>query len=230
MQNNCLRQEGNSRHSDNNIRYVGFSQIESNPKMKTIQSRLFLLLGIIAILHMVSCNNHSYTPKPAAYLRLDMPEKSYSDCDTSILPFSFRYADEALILLKKNTPGMKWVDLAYPSYNGVIYLSYIPLRGPQDLKGQIDTSYELLKPHFSYSSGVDEQNYVDLDNHIYATTYHLKGQNVASTYQFWATDSVHHFLRGALYLNTTPNNDSLAPILDYLQEDIDSLIVSLRWR
>ena len=63
-----------------------------------------------------------------------------------------------------------------------------------------------------------------------STTYHLKGQNVASTYQFWATDSTRHFLRGSLYIDCTPNNDSLAPVLTYIQEDINHLIESIRWR
>ena len=65
---------------------------------------------------------------------------------------------------------------------------------------------------------------------VYGTTYRLRGSRVASTYQFWVTDSVNHFLRGALYLNKVPNNDSLAPVLEYIQADMDHLIETLRWR
>ena len=53
---------------------------------------------------------------------------------------------------------------------------------------------------------------------------------MASTCQFWLTDSSRHFLRGALYLNHTPNNDSLAPVIDYIQTDIEHLVETLRWR
>ena len=94
----------------------------------------------------------------------------------------------------------------------------------------MDTSYRFVEDNFHYSSGVDENTFVDRKHRLYGTTYHLKGQNVASTYQFWLTDSTSHFLRGALYIDVTPNNDSLAPVLTYLQEDIDHLIESVRWR
>ena len=63
-----------------------------------------------------------------------------------------------------------------------------------------------------------------------ATTYQLKGSKVASTYQFWVSDTTSHFLRGALFLDRTPNNDSLAPVLDYLQHDLRHLVESIRWR
>ena len=65
---------------------------------------------------------------------------------------------------------------------------------------------------------------------MHSTVWRLRGRNVASTYQFFATDSLHHFLRGALYINRTPNNDSLAPVLEYIQADLDHLIETLRWR
>ena len=94
----------------------------------------------------------------------------------------------------------------------------------------MDTSYKFLETHFNYSSGIDEQQFVDPTHRIYGTTYRLKGQNVASTYQFWVTDSTRHFLRGSLYIDCTPNNDSLAPVLTYIQEDMNHLIESIRWR
>lgn len=191
---------------------------------------LFLTFALVALLSTACHHQVDYTPKPAAYLRFDFPKKHYQSYDTVALPFSFERASEANITLKKNTPNEKWVDILYPNYRGVVFLSYKSMRGPQDLQGQIDTSYELLKMHFDYSSGVDEEKFVDPAHHIYATTYQLKGTNVASSYQFWATDSNSHFLRGSLYLDCTPNNDSLAPVLDYLQKDLNHLLETLRWR
>ena len=44
------------------------------------------------------------------------------------------------------------------------------------------------------------------------------------------TDSTKHFLRGALYFNETPNADSIAPISKYVEEDVQRLIESLRWK
>jgi hypothetical protein len=44
------------------------------------------------------------------------------------------------------------------------------------------------------------------------------------------TDSTNHFLRGALYFNFSPNNDSLRPVIEHLEADIQQLIESLEWK
>lgn len=196
------------------------------------QTKLIFLASAICIGITITtgCGADAPTPKPTAYLRIDMPEKSYAPFDTALLPFSFEKAADAEVLWKKDTRTEKWIDLSYPQYRGVIYLTYKALESPDSLRAQIDTSYHFLSQHFKFSTGVDEQQFVHPQSHIYATTYHLKGTNVASTYQFWATDSVRHFLRGALYLDYTPNNDSLAPIIEYLQDDINHLLETLTWK
>lgn len=191
----------------------------------------WLLGGCMMVLMLVACGGgNDYTPKPAAYLRIALPEKNYVQYDTTGLPFSFEYAKDAQIVWKKNTARDKWIDINYPSLNGVIFLSYKNINGANDMKGQIDTSYQLLKLHFDYASGMDENQFYAPGRHVSATTYSIKGQNVASTYQFWATDSVSHFLRGSLYLNCKPNNDSLAPLIDYLQQDVNHLLETLEWK
>ncbi len=192
---------------------------------------LCLVALLLCTVLLPSCRRgHDYTPKPKAYLRFDFPEKSYTLCDTVALPFSFERATESRLLLKKNSPKEKYIDILYPAYHGVVFLTYKPLRGVQDLAGQVDTSYLLLKMHFDYSNGVEEQRFVNPAGRVYGTTYRIKGSNVASTYQFWLTDSTQHFLRGSLYLDQTPNNDSLAPVLTYLQQDLEHFIETLFWK
>lgn len=211
------------------------------------------LLAVAALL-LAGCGGGDYTPKPQAYLRIDMPEHEYflldtmrtnpgdtivwPGGDTSIVltgytktfPFIFE-ANKCIEWTEKDAPkGERWVDLMYPQWDGVVYLTYKRLRNAADLRGQIDTSSRMLEKHYQLASGVEEQFYEDAENRVYGTVYHLKGNKVATTCQFWATDSVHHYLRGALFLNRTPNNDSLAPVLNYIQEDIEHLMETLRWR
>lgn len=214
--------------------------------------RLLLMVAATACL-LCACHHNDYTPKPYAYLRIDMPEHNYwlvdSLCthpgdtlidgtDTMIaitsfcktFPFTFE-ADNCAQLKEKDAPkGERWIDLMYPQWDGVIFLTYKQLHGPDDMRGQIDTSTRLLEQHYQFTSGIEEQRYEDNEHQVYGTVYYLKGAKVASTCQFWLTDSVHHFLRGALYLNTTPNNDSLAPVIEYMQTDIEHLVETLRWR
>lgn len=178
-----------------------------------------------------SCGNRNdETPKPQAYLRIDLPPHAYTLCDTSALPFTFEHSSLAQIDWKKAKRGEQWFTVAYPNYKGYVFLTYKHIAGAKELRAQVDTSYQFVESHFSFSSGVDENKFVDRPHSLYGTTYHLKGQNVASTYSFWLTDSTSHFLRGAMYIDCTPNNDSLSPVLTYIQEDVNHLIESVRWR
>ena len=187
-----------------------------------------ILLGIIVLTTLAACGGGDYSPKPQAYLRIDMPQHTYSPADS--LPFSFEKNILSQVNLKKNLANEVWVDLTYPQWDGVVFLTYKRLSGPKDLRGQTDTSTRLMESHYQFASGIDEQLFESDDHTVHAVRWHIKGKNVASTYQFYATDSLHHFLRGALYINRTPNNDSLAPVLEYLHADIDHLIETLRWR
>lgn len=192
--------------------------------------RLFTISVIFLALLLVGCGRKDYTPKPTTYLRIDLPEKHYTRYDTIALPFTFEQNNNCEVVWKRNNRYEKWIDLYYPRLRGVIFLSYKSIHGIDDLRAQIDTSYKFLSMHFDHSSGVDERNYVNNNDNVYATTSRLSGNHVASTYQFWVTDSCRHFLRGSLYLDYTPNNDSLAPLIDYLQADIDNLIETLQWK
>ena len=57
----------------------------------------------------------------------------------------------------------------------------------------------------------------------------LQGE-VPSQFQFFSTDSVHHFIRGALYFNTATKNDSLAPSIEFVKMDIIHMLNTLEWR
>lgn len=218
-----------------------------------MKTNKILTIMFLASLLFASCGGGDYSPKPQAYLRIDMPEHDYllvdSLCihpgdtltdgtDTMIaitgscktFPFTFE-ANTRVELREKDAPkGEEWVDLLYPEWDGVVFLTYKRLSGPDDLRGQTDTSSRLLEKHYQFTSGIDEKLFEDTIRHVYATTWHLRGRNVASTYQFMATDRERHFLRGALFINRAPNNDSLAPVLEYIQADLDHLIETLRWR
>ena len=53
---------------------------------------------------------------------------------------------------------------------------------------------------------------------------------VATSFQFYTTDSTKHFLRGAVYVKTATANDSLAPIIKFLKQDAIHLIQTLEWK
>jgi gliding motility-associated lipoprotein GldD len=80
------------------------------------------------------------------------------------------------------------------------------------------------------ASGIKQIVIKDNARKVYGLVYEINGLGTASPYQFYLTDSTRHFLRGALYFDVIPNNDSLAPVITYVKTDIQHLIETLRWK
>ena len=79
------------------------------------------------------------------------------------------------------------------------------------------------------TSSIEEGSWFSSLASFKADYFSLKG-NTATANQFFVTDSVKHFLRGALYFNATPNEDSLRPEPDQADEamvrgDIDQRVL-----
>ncbi len=74
-----------------------------------------------------------------------------------------------------------------------------------------------------------EDSVMHTPNNITGIFFSLTG-SVATSKQFFLTDTTRHFLRGALYFNATPNEDSLRPVNDFLQQDMKHIINTLQWR
>lgn len=196
-----------------------------------MNKKFFLpFLAFCASLALYSCGGNDYVPKPKAYIRMDMPQKEYVVYDTSALPFTFERPQEALVIWKQDDSRTKYFDILYPQYKGIINLTYKHFRSLDDLNSLVDTASRMLALHHSQSTGEKEINLSDPEGRVYATIVKVGGKNAGSTCQFWLTDSTQHFLRGALFLNYTPNNDSLAPVIEYLQKDVDRIVETLQWR
>ncbi len=183
------------------------------------------VLWIILIV-FTSCGR-SYTPKPVGYLKVHYPEKEYVAFEQAG-PFVFEYPVYAEV--GKSRSGRAepwWYDIRFPEYDATIHLSY---KDPEGDPGKlIEDTRTLVYKHASQSDGITEIPFVDTEHDKYGILYELDG-NVASAVQFFLTDSIDHFLRGSLYFSTTPNRDSLNPVINFVREDIEHLIESVRWK
>jgi len=75
-----------------------------------------------------------------------------------------------------------------------------------------------------------EQNTISFpEKKVYGLVYIIEG-NAASAYQFHLTDSTNHFVRGSLYFNNVPNQDSIQPVLEYIEKDIHHLFETFEWK
>ena len=196
--------------------------------MKNKGAFIVLWIFIAAAVFAVSCEGPEYaSPKPKGYFRIDLPEHSYQKFDVQKLPFTFDYAEIANFTTQ-DTNGSVWIHLNYPQQHAALEMTYLPVR--DNLRELMMNDEKFVEFHFQKADDVVDSYIYDKEEEVYGKVFDIKGKEVACPLQFWLTDSNSHYLRGALYLNHTPNNDSLAPVIDYMQADIEHLVETLRWR
>ncbi len=88
----------------------------------------------------------------------------------------------------------------------------------------------MVTKHIPKADAINTYQVMDTARKVYGLIYRLEGSGTASPYQFFLTDSTKNFMRGSLYFNTVPNNDSLEPVINFITKDIDHLIDTFHWK
>jgi gliding motility-associated lipoprotein GldD len=187
---------------------------------------LFLLISLAA------CNN-DYIIKPRGYFKIDFPQKEYQKFDNPVYPYSFEYPVYAEILkdslfFDKKAENPYWINVSFPRFNGKIYISYKEV-GKNNFDSLVNDAFTMSYKQHTYKASSIEPTPFTTPNKLNGIYFSLKG-NTATANQFFITDSSRHFLRGALYFDAVPNEDSLRPVNNFLQKDLQHLINTLQWR
>lgn len=177
---------------------------------------------------ILSCSGNDYIPKPRAYFRIEFPQKKYRLFD-SICPYIFEYPVYARIAPDRNPQAEPyWINIEFPSFNGTLHISYKKVNN--NAYQYFEDARNFVTKHIPKADDIIPTEISNDSSKVWGLVYNIEGTGVASSYQFCLTDSVNHFLRGALYFNSVPNNDSLSPVLEFIEKDIDYLISTLRWK
>lgn len=184
-----------------------------------------LILNSILFVLLFSCGgNEEYYPKPNGYLRLDFPERVYSDYSTNC-PFSFEIPEYFSVVDLDSFCNKKNIEME--RFNATLNLTYLPV--DTNLALLIEKSQSLVYEHSIFADGIEEELLLDDQRKTYGIKYKIKG-DAASPFQFYLTDSTNHFLRGALHFNVKPNYDSIKTSLDYVTEDLDRMLETVIWK
>ena len=180
---------------------------------------------ILCVLMCFSCNE-IHVPKPKAFLSLDYPEAIYLKSQLDV-PFEFEKNKLAQLNLSKKNNILQGIVLRYPTLKASVFINYKTV--DHNLEKYISDARSMTKKHLQVADEISEQMYENTQQELYGMFYDLKG-NVASQSQFYVTDSIRHFISGALYFETKPNYDSILPAIQYIQKDLLHFIESLRWK
>lgn len=194
-----------------------------------IKKLIFPFLALAWAFIAISCDHESnYLPKPRGYFRIDLPEKGYTKID-SIERFSFECPQYAIVTPDPYSPNEKnWVNIEMPQFKGSIHLTHKSVNN--NLSEYIEDVHTMVVKHLQKANGMRDSLIVNKEHQVYGLFIEMDGKSVATPMQFYLTDSTHNFVRGALYFNFRPNNDSMQPIINYIREDIDHLINTFEWK
>lgn len=190
----------------------------------------FKYLVFVALIVLAACNS-DYTIRQKGYFRIDFPKHEYRTFDKPGYPYRFEYPVYANVVqdttyFDEKPENPYWINIEFPSLNGKVYISYKEIRNNEFSK-LIDDAFKLTYKHSSKATAIRD-SLIRTPNGIPGIFFKVGG-NAATARQFFLTDSVKHFLRGALYFDATPNSDSLGIVNDFLEVDMKHLINTLEW-
>ncbi|MBM3439291.1 MAG: hypothetical protein FJX94_00325 [Bacteroidetes bacterium] len=194
-----------------------------------MQRTLFIILVICVCAACEQVPN----PRPKGYFKIDFPEHAYRVFDSIGYPYQFEYPQYARVVKDSvffdDAPeNPYWINVDFPDYNARLHISYKQIGTKQQLSSLVDDAFKLTSKHTLKASSIEEEP-VRLSPDVQGFVFHVGG-NAATGKQFFLTDSVKHFMRGALYFDAAPNADSLLPVSEFLYRDIEHLMKTLRWK
>ncbi len=184
-----------------------------------------IIFGLFIALSFIACQNDPPQPRPRAFPRVDFPDRITNQYSVPDCPFTFDFPGYAEINDKKEAC---WFDLFMPEFQARLHCSYVPI---SEEKGFTD----LVRDAFLIAGKINERA-------NYMTESRVKNAQgvgglildwtgpAASPIHFYLSDTTTHFFKAALYFDSKVQPDSLAPIVTFIKQDIDSLIASFEWK
>jgi gliding motility-associated lipoprotein GldD len=210
---------------------------------------VFVFFFFLSLL-IVSCNS-PYVSKKRGYFNIELPQRSYQQFDREDFPYSFEYPVYANIVkdstfFDTNPENPYWVNIDFPQFHSRIFLSYKIIGGKAlykikqadgTYKDSLGTNYfdKMVNDAFTLTnknnvvSNSINDSLIHTSNGVSGVFFKVGG-NAATSKQFFLTDTTRNFIRGALYFDVTPNSDSLKPVQDFLQADMDHIINTFKWK
>lgn len=186
--------------------------------------------GMLAVLFALTacgwgCGAPPPVPRPAGYFRIALHDTTFSQYSLDC-PLSLEVSNAALVeKVQEFVPDSCWFNLVYPRYKARVHCTYA---GGIDLEAVMEDAFKLAYEHEVKADAIEVRQR-DYEAGGSALKWRLKG-DAASPLQFLCTDGQDRFLRGALYFEVRPNGDSLSPVVDRLDTDLEHLMANLNWR
>lgn len=196
-------------------------------RLHLLNKAFWLPALLISSLWLSACTEAQQAPlpRPQGWPRIDLPEHAYKTLENNPCPFTFEYP--AMATLEPNRNDSCWMDLYLEPFEARWHLTYRYVPGSGMTIAQHNEEYrKLVFKHIQQVSQIKErQVQTEYGNGI---LYELFG-TVGVPAQLLFTDST-HLVMASFYFDTAIRNDSLAPVIDFIKEDMLHMAESIRWK
>lgn len=195
--------------------------------MKTLPKLPFLFLLLATLLLGQACSQKEVTPlpRPTGWPRIDLPEHSYQRLENSPCPFSFDYPQIAQV--ESTRPDSCWMDLYLERFECRWHLTYRYIPSSNKTIAQHNEEYRKLV--FKHIQKVTQIKETPLESDAGTGIFYELYGTVGVPAQFLFTDST-HLVMASFYFDSAIRNDSLAPVIDFVKEDLRHMAESIRWK
>jgi len=161
------------------------------------------------------------------------PERSYQDFTEGYCPFQFEHpnylqVEQDTTFFEEKPIDECWFDLVASNFDARIHFTYYPMKNADRLEKLKNDAFNLVNKHVQRANYIDEFPIQKPDGTI-GFLFKMDGPS-ANPLSFYLTDSSQHYVRGALYFRTQVRPDSLAPVIDFVEQDIMKVIETFEWK
>ncbi len=173
----------------------------------------------------------TYVPKSRIFPKIELIDKQYASVASTDLHSSFELPQYAVIKQdsQNGSPRLGWANVIYKPYDATLHLTHYTFQHWALYDSLVQDTRKLVYKHLQRAEDIVEEPVSVHGSKHWGLVYRIKG-NTATNLNFFITDSSRNFVRGALYFNHATNPDSIAPVYDYIEQDIFRMIKTFAWR
>ena len=199
-----------------------------------LKNRVLLVLCSVASMILGACggSTESSVPKPKAYPKIALPTKSYQPYSVDDLPIQLELPAYARMMADTNSEGKHrpgWYNLLFPQFGMTLHLTYYKFNDWTFFDSLLYDTRKLVNKHLQKADDILERPTASLNPEAKGLIFSIQG-NTATNFNFYLTDSVQHFVRGALYFNNRTESDSVAPVFQFVEQDVYHMIKTMHWK
>lgn len=185
-----------------------------------------LLPTIALLLLIVGCTEEPANPlpRPVGWPRIELPPHNYQPYTGGSCPFTFEFPTNATV--ERSQPDSCWMDLYFKDFECRWHFTYRYIPGSGKTIEQHNEEYRrLVFKHIQKVNQIKETPLASSQGN--GILYELFG-TVGVPAQFLFTDST-HLVMASFYFDSAVRNDSLAPVIAYVKEDMKHMAESIVW-